>query len=61
MNKTAVKLSRFDRPEDILFKNKEETVRVQAFVKNLNKKIKVGASKSTTQIRTPLTGFQLIP
>jgi hypothetical protein len=27
-NKMAVKFSRFDRPEDIIDKNKEETVRV---------------------------------
>lgn len=51
----------FDTPSDVILKNKEETKRMEAFVKDVNKKLKNGPVGNAPKIRTPLTGFAALP
>lgn len=57
----AVKLNKHDEPKEVIEKNKEETKRMEGFVKELNSKLKNGAVKAESKIRSPLTGFAPIP
>jgi hypothetical protein len=54
-------LNRFDQPADVIQKNKEETKRMEDFVKDLNSKLKRGPSTIEARMRSPLTGFAAIP
>lgn len=51
----------FDTTSDVILKNKEETKRMEAFVKDVSNKLKKGPADSAPKIRTPLTGFAALP